>query len=203
MSETRGIGQPRAYDWRDDADCQRLGLDPEGFFPVGTSAVPMAQAAEAKRFCRSCPVAMSCARWAIDRRIDDGVWGGVDELQRRHIFRTNNANQLNDPDHVGELVHAVWARDTSGPLIDTYLSRTEQEDNGHVRWTGRTTSNFQIEGRVYTPNQLAFVVGRKRRPVGIVRNDCGRKGCVAAEHLTDEEIRTSRDPFGVVARDAA
>lgn len=201
MTSTRGTSTDHAPDWRAQADCRAQGLDPELFFPVGTAAVPLAQAADTKRFCRGCPVAEACARWALDHHIDDGVWGGLDEQQRRHIRKHATSAQLADPAYLREAIRAVWRRDGGNPLINTFLDNTSQDDAGHVRWLRRNTTNFTVIGRSYTPKRLAFIVGFGRRPVGIVRADCGQASCVAPEHLSDEDMRMSRDPYGLLARE--
>lgn len=59
-----------------DAPCAQV--DPEIFFPsAGDSS------AAARRVCASCPVMAQCLDWAIERRIDHGIWGGQNSLQRR------------------------------------------------------------------------------------------------------------------------
>ena len=193
MSSTRGTSLPRNPDWRDHADCRIQGINPEGFFPSGTTGGHVLQAEQAKAFCRGCPVVESCARWAIDKHIEHGVWGGLDEDQRRHIRRSSTGDQLNDAAHVGRVIRAAWQYDAVGRLVDTFLSRTVQEDDGHVRWLSNRTSNYTIGGRVFTPRQLSFEIKHGRRPVGIVRTDCGESYCVAGEHLTDNLIRWARE----------
>ena len=68
-------------DWRDRAGCR--DVDPELFFPVGTSGPALLQVAEAKAVCRRCPVAAECLTWALDSGQDAGVWGGLSEDERR------------------------------------------------------------------------------------------------------------------------
>jgi WhiB family redox-sensing transcriptional regulator len=71
--------------WYDYAACQNL--DPEMFFPVGTTGPALKQAGEAKRICASCPVQSMCLEWAVLARIDHGVWGGTSEEDRRALKR--------------------------------------------------------------------------------------------------------------------
>lgn len=71
--------------WIDAAACR--GEDPELFFPVGASPVAADQTERAKRVCRSCPVRRECLRWALDTFQDAGVWGGLDEEERRVLRR--------------------------------------------------------------------------------------------------------------------
>jgi hydroxymethylbilane synthase len=68
-------------DWRDHAACR--GMDPELFFPIGTSSASLLQIDEAKQICRTCPVRRPCLRWALENG-DAGVWGGTSEDERRN-----------------------------------------------------------------------------------------------------------------------
>jgi WhiB family redox-sensing transcriptional regulator len=51
-------------DWRHRAAC-RATVDPELFFPVGTSGPALQQVIEAKTVCHRCPVSAECLRWAL------------------------------------------------------------------------------------------------------------------------------------------
>ena len=64
-----------------------LSVDPELFFPVGTSGPALMQIAEAKSVCRRCPVTESCLQWALESGQDAGVWGGMSEDERRALKR--------------------------------------------------------------------------------------------------------------------
>jgi WhiB family redox-sensing transcriptional regulator len=76
----------RPSDWRDDAAC--LEEDPAVFFPkdFGRAAAPLV-ATEAKAICARCPVIEACLRHAMNRPEWSGVWGGLDEDERRAIRR--------------------------------------------------------------------------------------------------------------------
>ena len=85
MSNTsQGLLQRRrdteGMDWRNNAACR--GVDPDLFFPLGTSGASLLQIDEAKQICRTCPVRAPCLRWALDSG-DAGVWGGTTEDERR------------------------------------------------------------------------------------------------------------------------
>jgi WhiB family redox-sensing transcriptional regulator len=41
----------------------------------------------AKTVCANCPLALVCARWAVDTRQEFGLWGGLSEDDRRAIWR--------------------------------------------------------------------------------------------------------------------
>lgn len=70
-------------DWRNSAAC--LGAATEVFFPVGSSPEALDQVEEAKRDCQRCPVRPQCLTWALEAKQDFGVWGGLDEGERRAI----------------------------------------------------------------------------------------------------------------------
>jgi len=72
-------------DWRHIAACREV--DPELFFPIGTSGPALFQIEEAKQVCRRCTVVDECLRWAIDSGQDAGVWGGMSEDERRALKR--------------------------------------------------------------------------------------------------------------------
>lgn len=76
-----------AMDWRHEAACQGMGSDL--FFPVAMPGTPMydREVAEAKSVCADCPVRSDCLAWALDSGQDYGVWGGVDEVERRALSR--------------------------------------------------------------------------------------------------------------------
>lgn len=72
--------------WRGRAACRRV--DPDLFFPVGTSGPALAQVTRAKRLCLACPVRRPCLDWALRNGIQFGIWGGLTEDERRVLRRT-------------------------------------------------------------------------------------------------------------------
>ncbi|MDH2427777.1 WhiB family transcriptional regulator [Sphaerisporangium sp. TRM90804] len=72
-------------DWRHRAACR--DVDPELFFPIGNTGPAVMQIEEAKQVCRSCPVVEPCLKWAIESGQDAGVWGGLNEDERRALKR--------------------------------------------------------------------------------------------------------------------
>jgi WhiB family transcriptional regulator, redox-sensing transcriptional regulator len=72
-------------EWIERAAC--LEHDPDLFFPVGTTGPAVAQTARAKEVCEPCVVRRDCLAWALDTCQDAGVWGGLDEEERREIRR--------------------------------------------------------------------------------------------------------------------
>lgn len=72
-------------EWRQDAACR--DLDPDLFFPIGVTGPAVAQIAEAKSVCSSCPVADECLEFAITTNQEFGIWGGKTEDERRALRR--------------------------------------------------------------------------------------------------------------------
>ena len=66
--------------WRQYARC--LGADPDLFYPSADDA-----AEAAKRICMVCPVREPCLEYSITAREKQGVWGGLDERERRRLVR--------------------------------------------------------------------------------------------------------------------
>ena len=73
-------------EWVHRAKCR--DVDPELFFPVGTTGPAAAQIDAAKAVCISCSVRDECLEWALATGQDAGVWGGTSEEERRSIRRT-------------------------------------------------------------------------------------------------------------------
>ena len=66
--------------WRQEAACR--DLDTSLFFPASDE-----DAGPAKAVCATCPVRELCLEFALITRQDDGVWGGLDETERRRLRR--------------------------------------------------------------------------------------------------------------------
>ncbi|WTL15424.1 WhiB family transcriptional regulator [Kribbella sp. NBC_01505] len=73
----------RAAGWILSAACQ--DEDPELFFPIGTTGPSLLQTEAAKRICAQCPVRAECLAWALESGQDAGIWGGLTEVERRHL----------------------------------------------------------------------------------------------------------------------
>jgi WhiB family redox-sensing transcriptional regulator len=71
-------------EWSNQAAC--LTAEPETFFPVGSGGVALDDVAAAKTICAGCPVLTDCRDYALATRQPFGVWGGLDEEQRRAIW---------------------------------------------------------------------------------------------------------------------
>jgi WhiB family redox-sensing transcriptional regulator len=85
MTERRFRHDPEEMWWLPDARC--IGQDPELFFPVGTTPTALQQTERAKAICGTCPVRTDCLEWSLVTCQDAGVWGGLDEEERRVIRR--------------------------------------------------------------------------------------------------------------------
>jgi len=85
MTERRFRHDPEEMWWLPEARC--IGEDPDLFFPIGTTDDALAQVAEAKTVCHGCSVRADCLEWSLSTFQDAGVWGGLDEEERRVIRR--------------------------------------------------------------------------------------------------------------------
>ncbi|MEU5662008.1 WhiB family transcriptional regulator [Streptomyces sp. SID7760] len=65
--------------WRARGSC-RTG-DPEELFVQGSAQ------SRAKAICTGCLVRTECLAYALDRREEHGVWGGMTERERRALLR--------------------------------------------------------------------------------------------------------------------
>lgn len=72
-------------DWRHKAACREE--EPELFFPIGNTGPALMQIDEAKRVCQDCDMTEVCLNWAIETGQDAGVWGGLNEDERRSLKR--------------------------------------------------------------------------------------------------------------------
>jgi WhiB family redox-sensing transcriptional regulator len=94
---TDGFGRKTIRDpesvtsWMSDGKCRIH--PPAVFFPSDGAGVERAQA-----ICGRCPVAERCLNYALEFRIEHGVWGGASERQRRRILRQRKIG-LSPADH--------------------------------------------------------------------------------------------------------
>jgi WhiB family transcriptional regulator, redox-sensing transcriptional regulator len=79
------VGQVTARDpWNLDAAC--LDADPEWFFPEHGHN-PRLTARRAKAICAGCLVRRECAAHALASEEPAGIWGGLDERERKELLR--------------------------------------------------------------------------------------------------------------------
>ncbi len=72
-------------DWSARAACQ--DAEPDVFFPIGGSGALVDEVTAAKRICARCAVISECLSYAVGNRVVHGVWGGLDEHERRALVR--------------------------------------------------------------------------------------------------------------------
>jgi WhiB family transcriptional regulator, redox-sensing transcriptional regulator len=66
--------------WMAAGDCRNH--PPAVFFPSDGVGVD-----RARRICAGCEVSAQCLEYALENRIDHGVWGGTSERERRRILK--------------------------------------------------------------------------------------------------------------------
>ena len=71
-------------EWSNEAAC--LTAEPEQFFPIGSGGGALDEISAAKAICAGCAVLTECREYALSTRQPFGVWGGLDEEQRRAIW---------------------------------------------------------------------------------------------------------------------
>ena len=66
--------------WMAVGNCRAYA--PTVFFPSDGVGVD-----RARKICKTCTVADTCLEFALENRIDHGVWGGASERERRRILK--------------------------------------------------------------------------------------------------------------------
>jgi WhiB family redox-sensing transcriptional regulator len=82
LSDNGGFPFPddTATAWMAFGNCRLY--PPATFFPSDGVGVE-----KARKICAGCPVSGQCLEYALDHRIDHGVWGGCSERERRRILK--------------------------------------------------------------------------------------------------------------------
>lgn len=75
--------------WYDDAACSQT--DPEVFFPDSRGDTLRHHESAARSVCAHCPVQRTCLQWALEQRIEFGVWGGMTERERAVVLKRSAA----------------------------------------------------------------------------------------------------------------
>lgn len=70
----------RSDEWKLEGNCREY--PPDVFFPSDGVGVE-----KARRICLTCPVATICLNYALDEKIEHGVWGGASERGRRKMLK--------------------------------------------------------------------------------------------------------------------
>jgi WhiB family redox-sensing transcriptional regulator len=68
-------------------DSTRYPVDPEIWWPNGTTGPEADKIEQAKTICSVCPVRAECLTWAIKNRQYFGIWGGMTEEERKEDRR--------------------------------------------------------------------------------------------------------------------
>lgn len=77
---------PLRDSWKAQGRCNKVihpDVDPELWWPNGTTGDEEVKIIEAKRLCDDCPVKARCLAWAVEERQYFGIWGGTTEEERR------------------------------------------------------------------------------------------------------------------------
>lgn len=174
----------RKADWRDQAACREE--DAEMFFASELTAAGKQDVEQAKAVCRRCPSAIDCLGFALDERIDYGIFGGLNEQERASLRRAATRRRLT-PEAAAK--KAEQARQPAKPrtLRSIVDDNTTPVYGGHLAWTGKKQIHFR--GQTFTPKQLAFTLDRGHAPDGRVTSECGNNACVLPAHLADTEER--------------
>jgi WhiB family transcriptional regulator, redox-sensing transcriptional regulator len=75
-----------ADDWQVKASCR--GPQASVFFPptqFERKDEKLEREAMAKAICQTCPVRRPCLDYAIEIREPHGIWGGLNEVERKHL----------------------------------------------------------------------------------------------------------------------
>ena len=74
------VDDDSATAWMAAGNCRNY--PPAVFFPSDGVGVD-----RARKICADCPVAEQCLEYALEQRIEHGVWGGCSERERRRILK--------------------------------------------------------------------------------------------------------------------
>ncbi len=73
--------------WMAQGNC--ADKPPSLFFPSDGVGVEIA-----RRICAMCPVTSPCLEYALENRIEHGVWGGCSERERRRILKRRRTPEV-------------------------------------------------------------------------------------------------------------
>ena len=88
MQQRNDPGQPEVDSltaWMSAGNCRNY--PPAVFFPSDGVGVD-----RARKICVDCPVIEQCLEYALEERIEHGVWGGCSERERRRILKRRRIN---------------------------------------------------------------------------------------------------------------
>lgn len=99
MTYTKRLPKPvvEQWDWQLQGNCR--GQESAVFFHPDNERGPARRMrqARAKQVCRECPVIVQCRQHALKTREPFGVWGGLDEDERRAIFANRRSREQHQP----------------------------------------------------------------------------------------------------------
>ena len=78
--EVTTLNEYQIAKWMQEGRCAHE--PPSMFFPSDGVGVEVA-----RRICATCPVKERCLEYALEHRIEHGVWGATSERQRRRILK--------------------------------------------------------------------------------------------------------------------
>lgn len=210
-----GATLTRAITPRDDSDSDRGWLnravcrdeDPELFFPVARSAakeareVAQRQTQLARQVCARCPAREPCLDDALTSGQDYGIWGGMDEEERRAISRRRVAAN----GRVGDDDSTVYTATQTATILDVSQDTLSSWARaGKIRVLGvingrRMYSGGEIRRMIEKLGKEALMPVKDRGPIRAGEHRTG-------EPLTDFEIELLRavaeglEPAAVNAR---
>jgi WhiB family transcriptional regulator, redox-sensing transcriptional regulator len=83
------------WGWQWRAACR--GEDTGLFYPPSDTEVrdvKLTRERKAKAICAGCPVRIECLEYAVRIREPHGIWGGLNELERRLLIRDRERSSL-------------------------------------------------------------------------------------------------------------
>ncbi|ONK09286.1 hypothetical protein [Streptomyces sp. MP131-18] len=116
-------------------------------------------------------------------------------LLRQGHSNTEIARRLRCDRHaVGDIRRAASIPRQRLSLEEKWRARVREINGGHMEWLGERQSTsgtpiMRYREKPYTAAQIAFRIAHGREPQGYVVAGCGRKHCVAPEHVEDLTTR--------------
>lgn len=103
-------------DWAERGTCRAAA--PDDLFVEGAAQQ------RAKVVCTGCPVRTECLAYALDHRVEYGIWGGMTERERRALLRRRptvtswrRLLETARTEHENHLRGSVPAQKTAGRLV--------------------------------------------------------------------------------------
>ncbi|HEY1394985.1 WhiB family transcriptional regulator [Roseateles sp.] len=85
------IASDKPETWQEQSVCREV--DAELFYPLGgegehrRTGFNLVQELEAKKVCARCPVSRECLEYALGAGDPWGIWGGLNEAERRDLLK--------------------------------------------------------------------------------------------------------------------